>query len=53
MVTLLLIVGTLVLAVIGRAMFDPMGTDDRPQADDAAVAEQQARMMQTMALSIF
>jgi hypothetical protein len=53
MVTLLLVVGTLVLAVIGRAMFDPLGDGDRPQLDEAAVAEQQARMMQTMALSVF
>jgi hypothetical protein len=53
MVTLLLVVGTLVLAVIGRVMFDPLGGGDRPQVDEAAVAEQQAQMMQTMALSVF
>jgi hypothetical protein len=53
MITLLLVVGALVLAVIGRAMFDLIAAGDRPQVDDAVVAEQQARMMQTMALSVF
>ena len=53
MITLLLVVGTLVLAVIGRALLEPLGADDQGPADDAAVAEQQARMMQTMALSVF
>jgi hypothetical protein len=53
MSTLFLVVCTLVLAVVGRALFDPMKADDHGHADDAATAEQQARMMETMALSVF
>ena len=53
MITLLLVAGTLFLAVIGRALLDPMAADDQGPADNAAAAEQQARMMETMALSVF
>ena len=52
MTTLFIVFGVLILAVIGRAILDPPARDQAP-SDDRAMAEERARMMETMALSVF
>ena len=53
MTTLFIICGALLLAVIGRAVFDAQPASDQAPADDRAIAEERARMMETMAMSVF
>jgi hypothetical protein len=53
MTTLFIICGALILAVICRAMLDPQPLWDQAPNDDRAIAEEHARMMETMAMSVF
>ena len=53
MTTLFIICGALLLAVIGRTVFDAQPASDQAPADDRAIAEERARMMETMAMSVF
>ena len=53
MTTLFIIFGALILAVTGRAFLDPLLSRGQSPIEAPVVAEQQAQMMQAIALSVF
>ena len=53
MTTLFMVFGALILAVMARAILDPLPSHDHKQTEAAAAAEQREHMMQAITLSVF
>ena len=53
MTTLFIVCGALILAVIGRAILEPLPSRDQGPAEAQAVAEERAQVMQGIAMSVF
>jgi hypothetical protein len=51
MITLFIVFGALILAVIGRAILEPVPA--REQSGDGAVGKERQQMMEAIAMSVF
>ena len=51
MTTLLIVLGALSLAVIGRGILDPLPSRDKALTEDQALVEERARMMEAISMS--
>lgn len=53
MISLFIVFGALILAVIGRTILKPVPAHEQVATDDEAVAKERQQMMEAIAMSVF